>query len=243
MRIVVWNVAKNSQADLPLLRALEPDVAVVPECSKHLQTEDDESMAWCGRSEWCGLAVIGFGAYDVKRYGRQEIVDEWVMPVTVKGPTTFRLLAVWADMTRSTMRAFEGTPDPVGPLRRGLRANKQFLRKGPTVVAGDFNNHPRWDAPLQSWNHSYAMADLASFGLHSAYHAHRGIEPGDEAEEPTFYMHKNRTKPYHIDWCFTPTEWAIDDVQVGGYETYSAKGGPSDHAPLIVEVGPTRENR
>ncbi len=235
MRIVVWNVAKSAQKDLPLLRELRPDVAVVPECSKHVELEDDETMAWCGRYAYSGLAAIGFGDYSVKRHGRQEIVDEWVMPVTVSGPTSLNLLAVWADTNQGRMREREGTKDPSGPLRTGLRTNKRFLAKGQAIVAGDFNNHPRWDKPLQSWNHSYGIADLASFGLRSAYHSHHGCDAGNE-EHPTFYLTKDEEKPYHLDWCFVSEGWAVKSVEVGAYDTYCRKGGPSDHAPLIVDV-------
>lgn len=240
MRIIVWNVSKAAHLDLPLLRELAPDLAVVPECAKDLRRDlaNDETMAWCGRSESSGLAALGFGAYSVKRYGSRPIVDEWVMPVAVTGPMSFNLLAVWADMSRTKMRRHEQTPDPFGPLRLALRANKQFLRKGPTVVAGDFNNHPQWDKPLQRWNHSYAIADLESLELRSAYHAHHRCKPGAE-EHPTFYMYKDRERPYHIDWCFVPNDWLINSVAVGDYETYCRKGGPSDHAPLIVDITTT----
>lgn len=111
------------------------------------------------------------------------------------------------------------------------------MRNGPVVVAGDFNHNTRWDKPLRQWNHSYAVADLASLGLVSAYHADRGCPFGSEPE-PRFFTARHQTKPHHVDYCFVPSAATTESVDVGAWEAWCQKGmvDGSDHAPLTVRV-------
>lgn len=87
----------------------------------------------------------------------------------------------------------------------------------PTVVAGDFNHNSIWDKPLDETCHAYAVADLATFGLSSAYHRARGCAHGAEPE-PTFFMGKDPAKPYHLDFCFVPDDWTVEAVRVAPHD-------------------------
>lgn len=236
MRIVVWNMAGAAERDLPLLCALEPDVAIVPECARNARP-DDATTVWGGADERRGLAVFAFGEYAVQPAGDPDPKHPWTLPVAIEGPTPFALLAVWADNDRRRMRAAESTPDPLGPLRLGLRRHRRLLTSGASIVAGDCNHNSRWDEPLLSSNHSYAVADLASLGLDSAYHRFTGERQGDE-RRATFFTSKDRGKPHHLDHCFVPLGWRVDQVVVGDYDDYCTPGGPSDHAPLVVDTVP-----
>lgn len=240
MRIVAWNLAGASAEKLERLRALKPDVAVVPECTLAAAQASGLPHAWCGTRGEKGLAVFGFGGVGVERLGSDEPEHQWVMPVRITGDLSFTLFAVWADNDRQRMREREGSADPSGPLRLALRTHHTLLRKGPVVVAGDFNHNAVWDEPLRSSNHSYAVADLASVGLESAYHRARACVQGEEPEA-TFYMEKDAAKPHHLDHCFVPADWAVTNVTVGSHVAHCAVGGPSDHAPLVVDVDPDRK--
>ena len=237
--IVVWNVAKRSAAKLHRLESLGADVAVVPECARDDEMIQNGTMAWVGSPEStsCGLAVLGFNGHSVRLVDEGDPQTTWAAAVAVSGPTSFRLLAVWSDTNRKRCQQREGTDDPMGPLRLALRNRGPFLRSGPVVVAGDFNHNSVWDKPLRSWNHSYAVADLASLGLVSAYHADRGCEHGSEPE-PTFYTSRQRAKAHHLDFCFVPSTADIASVEVGRWEDWCQKGmlDGSDHAPMTVEV-------
>ena len=46
-------------------------------------------------------------------------------------------------------------------------------------------------------------ARLKSLGLHSLYHVLNGETHGEE-RTPTWYMYRNRTKGYHLDYTFVP---------------------------------------
>jgi hypothetical protein len=49
------------------------------------------------------------------------------------------------------------------------------------------------------------------------------------------YFQWKEQKPYHIDYCFIPEEWAPDVqcVEIGSYAEWKDY---SDHRPLLVEV-------
>ena len=78
------------------------------------------------------------------------------------------------------------------------------------------------------------MARLSSLGIVSAYHVKRDVPHGDEAE-PTLYFQWKKEKPYHIDYCFIPHDWAdrITTVEIGTYEAWHQH---SDHRPLLVDI-------
>jgi exodeoxyribonuclease-3 len=121
-----------------------------------------------------------------------------------------------------------------------LRDYHRFLAAGTTVVAGDFNNHVRWDKPGRLNNHQLAVDDLARLQLASAYHLFHGSGQGGE-RHPTLYWRDRREDgpTYHIDYCFVPTAWAgrLGEVRLGGFAEWVG-ARLSDHVPLIVDVAP-----
>ena len=53
-------------------------------------------------------------------------------------------------------------------------------------------------------------------------------EHGQETR-PTFFMNRNRTKPYHIDYCFVSDKFKVESVRV-------VEVNCSDHFPLVVFI-------
>lgn len=240
MRIVVWNLQGGAQEKMHHLRSLEPDIAIIPECKENVLLEDGESLVWSGDPAQKGLAVIATGGRTLTKVADPTEDELRIMPVEVGGTDEFRLLAVWSDNDPEAIKARE-QPPVIGPLRRSLIRHKAWLRAGPSVVAGDFNHNAVWDVPLYEACHSYAVADLKTFGLSSAYHRHLGCEQGAEPD-PTFYLYKAVEKGAHIDYAFVPDAWRVDNVTVASYDKFCrlvADGGVSDHAPLTVDVTPT----
>ena len=102
-------------------------------------------------------------------------------------------------------------------------------------MLGDFNANTIWDKIHPSHlNHSSVVKRLADRGIVSAYHQVKG-EPQGKESEPTFYLHHDASKPFHIDYCFLPKAWAerISLVEVGTFQKWE---GHSDHRPLLVEI-------
>jgi hypothetical protein len=153
--------------------------------------------------------------------------DQVAYPVRIEGPRAFNLLAVWT----------KPRPTYVASLWDALTQHADWLRDGPSVVAGDFNSHARWDRKGRP-NHSDLVARLRDeFGLVSAWHAVAARDPaGERREEPATIFHRRRpTAPYHIDYVFVPMEW-VDDLRACWVPDEPAGSRGSDHRPVVVEI-------
>jgi exodeoxyribonuclease III len=130
------------------LLALRPDIAVLSEvaCPAVLQSEarqvDELPIVWIGDNPHKGLAVISFTDSKLVLDATCRSTNKYIAPVHVNGRKPFRLLAVWDHNDRS-----EGLNKRPGPLLRALDDSAEFCQRGDVVVAGDFNNNPRWDKP------------------------------------------------------------------------------------------------
>lgn len=106
-----------------------------------------------------------------------------------------------------------------------------------SIVLGDFNWSVEWDesprSPLYG-DFSDTVRILNERGLHSVYHSVHDADFGAE-EKPTFYMHKKRDRPYHIDYVFASNETveSATDFRIGDYANWIEH---SDHMPLVLDV-------
>jgi exodeoxyribonuclease III len=241
MRIVVWNCATRLRgAKLKALENLQPDIAVVPDCESPRKLWGKQPllapipMEWIGDDEQRGLGVLAFNRYRIERHPDYDPGLRWILPVEVRGPVHFRLLAVWV----GNQPLPQSKDNQAADLRNPVMRYKGFLAAGPSVVAGDFNNNIRWDIGKKAADHARTVAGLERLGMASAYHIGRGELHGKESLA-TFYG-RNR-KPdalhYHVDYCFLPLDWCshLRDVEVGAFAAWVGKG-LSDHVPLIVDV-------
>lgn len=74
-----------------------------------------------------------------------------------------------------------------------------------TILIGDFNSNVRWDKKHNIRTHTNASNELKNKNLISVYHkVFNEIE--SQETKPTFYLHRNINKPYHIDYAFCHKE-------------------------------------
>lgn len=73
---------------------------------------------------------------------------------------------------------------------------------------------------------------LENHGLFSAYHALRDEAHGAESRA-TFFLHRDRAKPYHLDYVYAGTGRAkkVTLGQPGSWLQHS------DHLPLVADFG------
>jgi exodeoxyribonuclease-3 len=240
MRVVSWNCGSGFHRKVDALMALAPDVAIVQECAdlETLARKAPEFTAtdsvWTGDNSHRGLGVFSFGQYRLRRRGPAAAIT-YALPVSVAGPHAFNLLALWSHYGKSPVRV--AAP---GPTLLALRGYAHFLSEQPALVAGDLNNHVRWDKPGKASNHLNAVTVCAALGLVSAYHAFHGIEQGRERHPTLYWRDRSRTGPtFHIDYAFIPHAAVplLRSVAVGSYAKWIGTG-LSDHAPLIVDFYP-----
>jgi exodeoxyribonuclease III len=226
MRLVTWNAARGQfPKKAPWLDHLQADVAVIQEIAE--PRNPIEGVAWFGVNKNQGVAVVVRPPYSVSALPEIPDAPRYFVPFRVTGPTEFVLFAVWTlgDQELKYVRAATAAIDMYADL----------FGQGSVVVMGDFNSNAIWDREHpSSLNHTALVASLSSFGLVSAYHVHLGVRHGEESDK-TFYLHKNKVKSYHIDYCFLPEKWLplVKHIDIG---THAAWYKASDHSPLLVEV-------
>jgi exonuclease III len=229
VRIVVWNCRMGFAKKREVLYALEPDVAVVPECSQDaakLCADDGYSTCWWGDNKNKGLAVIAAKPWALKTGSPP--TQKWVAPVTVSGPIPFKLIAVWACRV-GDIKEF----NYIGQVFEAVNNHRRwFSDELPTVVCGDFNSNAIF-RPRKIRNHNAVVSLLDQRNIVSAYHAFFSEEHGEETK-PTHYFWHQKSRPFHIDYVFLPNKWIpTAKVTVGTYRKWRPL---SDHVPLIVDV-------
>lgn len=224
MRIVAWNCCRGPIAKkVSALESLRPDVAVLSEAVAP-GAQSDQLLWFPSNASRLGIQVRSFGESKLKRLKAADLPN-CVVPVRVSGPVDFNLLAVWTWPAPSYTKAFVN----------GLAAYARLLRRGPTVVAGDFNGSPAFDKPTQRikwWTDAFSQ--LHEAGLVSAYHEFNAVGFGHE-RHATHHFLRRPERPFHIDFCFVPRPWAAKrlEVHIAGGPPWSAL---SDHFPLVVDT-------
>lgn len=221
MRIVIWNCFRGTPATrMEELSHLTPDITVLTEARDPVAETD--RIAFWSRPEQLGTAVVTQGPYTVERLPMPEGGSPCAVPCRIMSPHGgFNLLAVW------TFRE----PTYSEALAQAIDAHEPFIRSAPTIIAGDFNSNAIWDEESRAVNHTINDARLRAMGLQSAYHAFTKEELGSETA-PTLYFQWKQERPFHIDYCYLPTEWPIKHVMIPGFDQFTS----SDHRPLIVDV-------
>ncbi|MBI3797871.1 MAG: endonuclease/exonuclease/phosphatase family protein [Deltaproteobacteria bacterium] len=239
LRILVWNINMAAHKKIALLRHLQPDLAILPECAApdvivaKCPDFTFTDAQWQERSRHKGLGVFSFGNLRLTRSPDYDPRFAVFLPLEVKGGQRFNLLAVWA----LNFRVGSG-----GTMPDALHFYRRFLASTEAVVAGDFNNSVFWDRPGKPTNFAGIAAVLSEFGLASAYHTVTG-ESFAQERQPTLWFLKRPHQGYHIDYCFMPRAWFSRPVSVwvGQPGQWLAH---SDHAPLVVaDLGQSPDSR
>lgn len=212
---------------LDRLLALRPDVVVMPECaspdvaSARPVYAAATNSAWTGDYAPQGLAVLTFNGATLSNVAKSPKESAIAVRVTC-GKRSFNLLGVWAKGS--------GLPAYVKNVQSALDKHDAFLRREPSVVAGDLNSSVVFDSKTRG-GHTKLVAHLGAIGLESAYHQHFGEKPGQEKRSTYFHRHDVKS-PFHLDYIFRPREWATT-VEVPAPESWLEL---SDHLPVILTV-------
>ncbi len=231
MRLVTWNCNGGFRRKFEQLDALDADILVIQECEDPAQSTA-EYRAWAGAHAWVGYGKNkGIGIFprrgqSIERLAWSDHSFELFLPVSVGG--NVNVLGVWTQQSSSSKFSY------IGQFWHYLQVHKAALKLN-TIIAGDFNSNSIWDKPRRVWNHSDCVRELEDLGFRSLYHHVRSEDQGKEIH-PTFYLHRNVAKPYHIDFVFAHldrlSENAID-AKVGFADDWLAL---SDHMPITVDI-------
>jgi exodeoxyribonuclease-3 len=233
MRLITWNCqgAFRKKADTILLQ--RPDILIIQECEHpdklvfNSTTLRPNDFLWFGNNKHKGLGVFSYSNYKFKLLDQHNPDIKIISPIYVTGgQIDFILFAIWANNRH----------DPEGryieQVWKAVNYYETLLNKGRTILIGDFNSNKIWDRPHRIGNHSAVVDKLTEKNIYSVYHRFLKQEQGKEIH-PTFFLQRNKDKPYHIDYCFTSADLydKVQHLEIGTFESWRTH---SDHAPLLV---------
>ena len=229
MRIVSWNCCMAFARKRDLVLALHPDLLILQEVSRR---DIDDLPAgfthWVGSNPHKGLAIVGFGDHDYAIPGCYAGELPWFIPLRIDD-LDLQVIAVWACVKTPQFRY-------VRVIHAALDHYESFIRAAPTIMAGDFNSNAIWDKKHGALDHTHMTARLEALALRSVYHAQHGERHGEELT-PTWYMYRNRTKGYHLDYCYVPNTLVPNaSLAIGHLDAWLAY---SDHMPLTLDLATT----
>ena len=228
MKLVTWNCNGALRHKLDALSSLEADILVLQECEDPARSRDERYLEWAGHYLWTGATKNkGIGVFARNGFLLEtEPLDlgplKLFLACRVNGD--WPLLAVW------TQHANSPTFGYIGQLWKLLQAHRSFLDHPRAVVAGDLNSNVCWVKWDRWWNHSDVVKELENLGLRSTYHLHFNVAQGQEMHK-TFFMHRDPSKEYHIDYLFSGPAWGEAQVSMGEQAHWLAL---SDHLPLVA---------
>jgi exodeoxyribonuclease-3 len=248
MRIVTWNCNGALRRKLTEADTLQADILVIQECEDPGQsTQAYRNWAgdylWIGESKNKGIGVFPrnghqveglnwSGKFTVQSSPNGSPALSWrseelklFLPFSINQQIT--ALAVWTKASSGSTFSY------IGQFWKYLQVHRIELSHPRTVIIGDFNSNVIWDRPDRWWNHSDVLNELEQLGLRSQYHYVHNEKPGQESI-PTFFMHRNILKSYHIDYAFT----SVDLTNRSTVQLPPAKHWlpVSDHVPLVLEI-------
>jgi len=231
MRILSWNCNGGLRKKLHLVEDFNADVLVIQECEDPSNgpaayREWADPYVWTGKNKAKGLGIFAKKGLTLLPLDWEDGGTSLFLPVEVTGG--IQLVGVWTQAGANSRDSY------IGQFWHYFQLNRE--RFGPkTLICGDFNSNSRWDKPRRLWNHTRCVTELEGLGLLSLYHQLTGESQGAETR-PTFYLHRNLEKDYHIDYAFAHQSLVAPDVTsltIGSPDTWLSH---SDHMPLLFEL-------
>lgn len=234
MKIIQWNCNMAFRKKNEKIIALNPDIIVVCECENKEKlklgslTPTPNDFVWYGDNEHKGIGIFSYSDYKFELIKEFNNEFRYVIPLKVSNQNEdFYLFAIWAmDNKENNNTRY------IAQVWLAINHYAELLDE-PIILVGDFNSNQIWDKEKRIANHSSVVKLLSEKKIESLYHKINSENHGEETQ-PTFYLHRNKVKPYHIDYCFVSEEfWSKDfSVKIGNFEEWIKL---SDHLPIEIE--------
>lgn len=232
MKIITWNCNGAFRRKLAYLAQFNADILIIQECEDPAQSKDvayrdwAKNYIWVGNSKNRGLGVFAQDSSALEElkfdhsFGEQRL--KWFIPFQYRN---FDIIAIWTQSTAN------GEFRYIGQLYKFLLNNYNQINHH--IFIGDFNSNKVWDYKRSEGDHSTCVRLLKNKNILSLYHEYMNESQGEELM-PTFYLHRNITKQYHIDYAFIPNSLLADaSLSVGNHDEWLEI---SDHMPLVIEI-------
>lgn len=233
MKLITWNCQGAFRKKFHKILLEEPDVLVIQECehpdrltfkSETLQPTD---VIWIGDKQHKGLGIFTFGDFKLKRIDNHNSDIKFVLPVLVYNSIhEFTLVGIWANNPQDAQGQY------VEQVWKTVNYYEDLIGNTNTILAGDLNSNSIWDRPRKIGNHSHVAEALEKKHIFSVYHKYLDQKHGEE-KDPTFFLQRKISKPYHIDYCFVSDDLMekLKSFEIGILERWITL---SDHLPLMI---------
>ncbi len=233
MRVVTWNCNGALRKKFEHLSDLNADIYVIQECEDPVRIQDKvfnawaENYLWTGENKHKGIGIFVNSNLKIELLNwDNQYKDHTVkhfLPCLINGD--IQVLGIWTHKNNSPNFGY------IGQVWKYLQVNKEKF--GNMIIAGDFNSNTIWDEWDRWWNHSDVVKELKEIDIESLYHNYFKEEQGKESQ-PTFFLHRNQARPYHIDYMFASEIFSsrLSKLEIGKVETWLKI---SDHLPLVCE--------
>jgi exonuclease III len=232
MKVVSWNCNGAFRKKFNTLLDFDADIYIIQECENPAESKDLEYINWAKNYLWIGDSKNkGLAVFAKKEINLQPL--DWTnnfkdhsvkhfLPCLINND--FQLLAVWTHQNNSPNFGY------IGQFWKYLQVNKSNFKK--IIIAGDLNSNSIWDEWDRWWNHSDVIKELEEINIRSLYHKYFNEVQGKETK-PTFFLQRNPSKPYHIDYCLSSNEFSqrLKEVEVPKFDNWQHV---SDHVPIII---------
>ena len=234
MRLVTWNCQGAFRKKADFILTLEPDILIVQECEHpdklkfNLTTPKPNHFYWHGDNLNKGIGIFSYSDYKFELLPEFNPTFRYILPFRVTGNNkSFLLFAIWAMDNKENYEARY-----IGQIWLAINYYSTLLDNS-SILIGDFNSNKIWDSKERVGNHSDVVDKLAEKNILSVYHNHFDSEQGKE-KHPTFFLQKNISKPYHIDYCFASKDIfdTLEKIEIGTYDNWIKH---SDHSPLNIK--------
>ena len=240
MKIVTWNCKFGfNKNKVEYVIKYGADIYAIQECTR----DDIETLKnlykcciWYGDNidSKYGIGIFS-NKYEIELFKNYNPDFRFVIPFRVyKETDEFILFVVWTKDKDKNNKKIEYTKQMWNAINY---SNYREIFLGNVILVGDFNSNNFWDKQYKQKKvptHMDIINKLKEFGIESAYHKFYNIEDGNE-KEATLYWQMDKSKIFHIDYCFVSNNFEINNVQIENTEIWE-KNKFSDHNPIIIEL-------
>lgn len=228
MKIVTWNCNGKFREKFHEISKLKADIYLIQECENPAASTDDYKLwagdhIWIGDNKHKGLAIFTKGP-KIEKLEWDANNLKLFLPVRISDK--FNLIGVWTKANHTRQSRY------IGQFWHYLQLHKIKISNYPIVISGDFNSNKIWDYKPRDATHSDVVMALKEFDILSLYHLANAENQGEETQ-PTFFLHKNHLKSYHIDYSFLSQKLKTTDfkktISIGKKDDWLAH---SDHMPV-----------
>lgn len=233
MKLITWNCQGAFRKKVGTILLQRPDILVVQECEHpdklifKSATQRPNDFLWFGENKHKGLGVFSYGKYKFQLLEHYKPEIKIISPISVTGGQfDFTLIAVWANNRQDKDGQY------IEQVWKAVNHYDLLLNLGKIILTGDFNSNKIWDRKHRIGNHSVVVDRLAEKNIYSVYHKYLNQAQGEE-NHPTFFLQRNKDKPYHIDYCFASEDLynKVQSIEIGTFDDWILH---SDHAPLSI---------